>query len=220
VIGLEVHAQVTTNAKLFSGAAAALAAEPNTQVSLVDAAMPGMLPVPNRECIRQAVRTGMAIDAQINKWSVLTARIISTPICRRATRFRSSIIRSWARARWRSMLDEKAGSPRAQDHRHRTHPCRAGCGQADARSAPDHVLCRSQPLGRGADGNRVAAGYAFACRSRGVCEKLRQILRYVGSCDGNMDQGSMRADVNVRCASPAKNLARARRPRTSIRCAS
>ena len=62
VIGLEVHAQVRSNAKLFSGAATAFGAEPNTQVSLVDAAMPGMLPVPNRECIRQAVRTGLAID--------------------------------------------------------------------------------------------------------------------------------------------------------------
>src|SRR3546814_4814501 len=69
VIGLEVHAQVTSNAKLFSGASTAFGAEPNTQVSLIDAAMPGMLPVPNRECIRQAVRTGMAIDAQINTWS-------------------------------------------------------------------------------------------------------------------------------------------------------
>ena len=69
VIGLEVHAQVTSQAKLFSGAATAFGAEPNSQVSLVDAAMPGMLPVPNRECIRQAVRTGMAIGAQINKWS-------------------------------------------------------------------------------------------------------------------------------------------------------
>ena len=69
VIGLEVHAQVTSNAKLFSGAATTFGAEPNTQVSLVDAAMPGMLPVLNRECIRQAVRTGMAIDAQINKVS-------------------------------------------------------------------------------------------------------------------------------------------------------
>ena len=70
VIGLEVHAQVTSNAKLFSGASTAFGAEPNTQVSLVDAAMPGMLPVPNRECIRQAVRTGMAIEAQINAWSL------------------------------------------------------------------------------------------------------------------------------------------------------
>src|SRR6187397_1337803 len=69
VIGLEVHAQVTSKAKLFSGAATEFGAEPNAQVSLVDAAMPGMLPVPNRECIRQAVRTGMAIEAQINVWS-------------------------------------------------------------------------------------------------------------------------------------------------------
>ena len=70
VVGLEVHAQITATAsKLFSGAATAFGAEPNTQVSLVDAAMPGMLPVPNRECIRQAVRTGMALDAKINKWS-------------------------------------------------------------------------------------------------------------------------------------------------------
>ena len=69
VVGLEVHAQVTSNAKLFSGAATKFGAEPNSQVSLVDAAMPGMLPVPNRECIRQAVRTGMAIEAEIHKWS-------------------------------------------------------------------------------------------------------------------------------------------------------
>ena len=69
VIGLEVHAQVTSAAKLFSGASTAFGAEPNTQVSPGDAAMPGMLPVPNRECIRQAVRTGMAIDAQINRYS-------------------------------------------------------------------------------------------------------------------------------------------------------
>ncbi len=70
VVGLEVHAQITATAsKLFSGASTTFGAEPNTQVSLVDAAMPGMLPVPNRECIRQAVRTGMAIDAKINRWS-------------------------------------------------------------------------------------------------------------------------------------------------------
>src|ERR1700750_2189859 len=69
VIGLEVHAQVTSNAKLFSGAATEFGAEPNCQVALVDAAFPGMLPVPNAECIRQAVRTGMALEAKINPWS-------------------------------------------------------------------------------------------------------------------------------------------------------
>ena len=69
VIGLEVHAQVVSNAKLFSGASTEFGAEPNSQVSLIDAAMPGMLPVPNQECIRQAVRTGMALNAKINAWS-------------------------------------------------------------------------------------------------------------------------------------------------------
>ena len=69
VIGLEVHAQVVSKAKLFSGASTEFGAEPNSQVSLIDAAMPGMLPVPNRECIRQAVRTGMALEAKINRWS-------------------------------------------------------------------------------------------------------------------------------------------------------
>ena len=69
VIGLEVHAQITSNAKLFSGSSTAFGAEPNSQVSLVDAAMPGMLPVLNGECVKQAVRTGLAIDAHINRWS-------------------------------------------------------------------------------------------------------------------------------------------------------
>src|SRR3546814_15024484 len=78
VIGLEVHAQVTSNAKLFSGASTAFGAEPNTQVSLVDAAMPGMLPVPNRECIRQAVRTGMAIDAQRSEERRVGKECVST----------------------------------------------------------------------------------------------------------------------------------------------
>ena len=93
VIGLEVHAQVTSNAKLFSGASTEFGAEPNTQVSLVDAAMPGMLPVLNRECIRQAVRTGHG-DWRRRSTSgrVSTGRIISTPTCRRATRSASSTI--------------------------------------------------------------------------------------------------------------------------------
>ena len=69
VVGLEVHAQIVSQSKLFSGAATEFGAEPNSHVSLVDAAMPGMLPMPNRECIRQAVRTGLALDAQINRWS-------------------------------------------------------------------------------------------------------------------------------------------------------
>ena len=99
VVGLEVHAQVVSRSKLFSGAATAFGGEPNAQVSLVDAAMPGMLPVLNRECIRQAVRTGMALGAVINRWSSFDRKIISTPICRRAIRSASSIILWWAKGK-------------------------------------------------------------------------------------------------------------------------
>lgn len=99
VIGMEVHAQVTSESKLFSGASTAFGAEPNSNVSLVDAAMPGMLPVINLECVRQAVRTGIGLNAQINLKSVFDRKIISIPICRRATRFRSSSSRSSVRAR-------------------------------------------------------------------------------------------------------------------------
>jgi aspartyl-tRNA(Asn)/glutamyl-tRNA(Gln) amidotransferase subunit B len=100
VIGMEVHAQVISKSKLFSGASTEFGAEPNANVSLVDAAMPGMLPVINEECVRQAVRTGLGLKAQINN-SIRssTARTISTRTCRRATRSPSSSSRSSARAR-------------------------------------------------------------------------------------------------------------------------
>jgi aspartyl-tRNA(Asn)/glutamyl-tRNA(Gln) amidotransferase subunit B len=91
----------------------------------------------------------------------------------------------------------EGGYSRRQDHRDRAHPRRAGCGQADARSAPDHVLCRPQPLGRGADGDRQPPDMRSPAEAGAYVRKLRAILRYVGSCDGNMEEGSMRADVNV-----------------------
>src|SRR5205823_8440484 len=84
VIGLEIHAQVTSAAKLFSGASTGFGAEPNSHVSLVDAAMPGMLPVINEECVRQAIRTGIGLKAQINHKSVFDRKNYSIPICRRA----------------------------------------------------------------------------------------------------------------------------------------
>ena len=140
VIGLEVHAQVVSNAKLFSGAATAFGAEPNTQVSLVDAAMPGMLPVPNRECIRQAVRTGMALDAVINRWSRFD----------RKNYFYADLPQGYQISQLYHPLVGEAD-------RHGANPCRAGRGQADARPAPDHVLRRPQPVGRRADGDRIAA---------------------------------------------------------------
>ena len=99
VIGMEIHAQVASNAKLFSGASTKVGSEPNSNVAFVDAAMPGMLPVINEFCVEQAVRTGLGLKAQINLNSPLTARITSTPTCRRATRSASFTTPSWAKAK-------------------------------------------------------------------------------------------------------------------------
>ena len=209
VIGLEVHAQVTSNAKLFSGAATAFGAEPNTQVSLVDAAMPGMLPVPNRECIRQAVRTGMAIDAQINRWSRFDRKnyfYADLPQGYQISQLYHPIVGEGQIA---IVLDEKnpdsstkvIGVERIHVEQdagklmHDQHPTssyvdlnRSGVALMEIVSKPD----MRSPAEAGA-----------------YLSKLRTILRYVGSCDGNMDQGSMRADVNVsvrRVGGPGENV--------------
>ena len=133
------------NAKLFSGAATAFGAEPNTQVSLVDAAMPGMLPVPNRECIRQAVRTGMALDAEINRWSRFDRKnyfYADLPQGYQISQLYHPLV---GEGEVEILLDEKDENQRQAD-RHRAHPRRAGRGQADARPASDDELRRPQPL--------------------------------------------------------------------------
>lgn len=197
VIGLEVHAQVTSNAKLFSGAATEFGAEPNSQVSLIDAAMPGMLPVPNRECIRQAVRTGMAIDAQINKWSRFDRKnyfYADLPQGYQISQLYHPIV---GEGQIDIQLDDRTktiGIERIHVEQdagklmHDQHPTmsyvdlnRSGVALMEIVSRPD---MRSP----------AEAGAYLA--------KLRTILRYVGSCDGNMDQGSMRADVNVSVRKP------------------
>ncbi|MDJ0979837.1 MAG: Asp-tRNA(Asn)/Glu-tRNA(Gln) amidotransferase subunit GatB [Erythrobacter sp.] len=202
VIGLEVHAQVTSASKLFSGAATAFGAEPNSQVSLVDAAMPGMLPVPNRECIRQAVRTGMAIEAQINAWSRFDRKnyfYADLPQGYQISQLYHPLVGEG------SLLieaDEKHGIPDdkvigierihveqdAGKLMHDQHPTmsyvdlnRSGVALMEIVSKPD----MRSPAEAGA-----------------YVRKLRSILRYVGSCDGNMEEGSMRADVNVSVRKP------------------
>jgi aspartyl-tRNA(Asn)/glutamyl-tRNA(Gln) amidotransferase subunit B len=204
VIGLEVHAQVTSSAKLFSGASTEFGAEPNAQVSLVDAAMPGMLPVPNRECIRQAVRTGMAVGAQINKWSRFDRKnyfYADLPQGYQISQLYHPLV---GEGSIEVTLDEKdpEGSTKTigierihveQDAgklMHDQHPTmsyvdlnRSGVALMEIVSRPD---MRSP----------AEAGAYLA--------KLRSILRYVGSCDGNMDQGSMRADVNVSVRRPGE----------------
>ncbi|MDF2493172.1 Asp-tRNA(Asn)/Glu-tRNA(Gln) amidotransferase subunit GatB [Sphingomonas sp.] len=197
VIGLEVHAQVTSNAKLFSGAATAFGAEPNTQVSLIDAAMPGMLPVPNRECIRQAVRTGMAIDAQINKWSRFDRKnyfYADLPQGYQISQLYHPLVGEGSIeiedgetvktiGVERIHVEQDAGKLMHDQHPTRSYVDlnRSGVALMEIVSRPD----MRSPSEAGA-----------------YLRKLRAILRYVGSCDGNMEEGSMRADVNVSVRRP------------------
>lgn len=206
VIGLEVHAQITSESKLFSGSSTGFGAEPNSHVSLVDAAMPGMLPVSNRECLRQAVRTGMAINAQINRWSRFDRKnyfYADLPQGYQISQLYHPIV---GEGEIEVTLNEKdPDSPTkkigierihveqdAGKLMHDQHPTmsfvdlnRSGVALMEIVSRPDI----SSPQEAGA-----------------YLKKLRSILRYVGSCDGNMEQGSMRADVNVSVRKPGGEL--------------
>ena len=202
VVGLEVHAQITATAsKLFSGAATAFGAEPNTQVSLVDAAMPGMLPVPNRECIRQAVRTGMAIDAKINRWSRFDRKnyfYADLPQGYQISQLYHPLV---GEGELEILVDEKdEGSAKTigierihveQDAGKLMHDQHATMSYVDLNRCGVALMeIVSRP-----DMRSPAEAGAYL-------RKLRSILRYVGSCDGNMEEGSMRADVNVSVRKP------------------
>ncbi|SFR81601.1 Asp-tRNA(Asn)/Glu-tRNA(Gln) amidotransferase subunit GatB [Sphingomonas jatrophae] len=197
VIGLEVHAQITSNAKLFSGASTAFGAEPNANVSLVDAAMPGMLPVPNRECIRQAVRTGMAIDAQINRWSRFDRKnyfYADLPQGYQISQLYHPIVGEGSLAIQTDAGDKVIGIERIHVEQdagklmHDQHPTRSYVDLNRSGVALMEIVSRP-------DMRSPAEAGAYL-------RKLRAILRYVGSCDGNMEEGSMRADVNVSVRKP------------------
>jgi aspartyl-tRNA(Asn)/glutamyl-tRNA(Gln) amidotransferase subunit B len=197
VIGLEVHAQITSHAKLFSGASTAFGSEPNTNVSLVDAAMPGMLPVPNGECVRQAVRTGLAIDAQIHRWSRFDRKnyfYADLPQGYQISQLYHPIVGEGSLTVEtdeggkiigveRIHIEQDAGKLMHDQHPTMSYVDLNRCGVAlmEIVSKPD----MRSPAEAGA-----------------YVKKLRAILRYVGSCDGNMEQGSMRADVNVSVRKP------------------
>jgi aspartyl-tRNA(Asn)/glutamyl-tRNA(Gln) amidotransferase subunit B len=202
VIGLEVHAQVVSQAKLFSGASTEFGAEPNSQVALVDAAFPGMLPVPNEECIRQAVRTGMALDARINKWSRFDRKnyfYADLPQGYQISQLYHPLVgegeiaveleggASKTIGVERIHVEQDAGKLMHDQHPEHSYVDLNRCGVAlmEIVSRPD---MRSP---------EEAGAYV---------RKLRSILRYVGSCDGNMEQGSMRADVNVSVRKPGDAL--------------
>ncbi|HMA49958.1 MAG TPA: Asp-tRNA(Asn)/Glu-tRNA(Gln) amidotransferase subunit GatB, partial [Magnetospirillaceae bacterium] len=193
VIGLEVHAQVTSKSKLFSGAATSFGAEPNTEVSLVDAAMPGMLPVINAYCVEQAIRTGLGLKAQINKTSVFARKnyfYADLPQGYQISQYDQPIV-----GEGEVILDMKDGSTRtigierlhleqdAGKSLHDQHPQKSFIDLNRAGTALMEIV--SKPDIRSPE---EAAAYVT---------KLRSILRYLGTCDGNMAEGSMRCDVNV-----------------------
>lgn len=193
VIGLEVHAQVISKAKLFSGAATAFGAAPNSQVSLVDAAMPGMLPVINDYCVEQAVKTGLGLKAQINRRSVFDRKnyfYADLPQGYQISQYKDPIVGSGE-----IVLDLPDGSARTvgitrlhleQDAGKSLHDQSPRETFVDLnRSGVALMEIVSEPDLRSPDD---AAAYL---------RKLRSILRYLGTCDGNMEEGSMRCDVNV-----------------------
>jgi aspartyl-tRNA(Asn)/glutamyl-tRNA(Gln) amidotransferase subunit B len=202
VIGMEVHAQVTSNAKLFSGAATTFGAAPNDQVSLVDAAMPGMLPVINSECVRQAVRTGLGLNAKINLKSVFDRKNYFYPDLPQGyqiSQFKQPIVGegqvtvdledgdSIVVGIERLHLEQDAGKSL-----HDQHPSmsfvdlnRSGVALMEIVSKPD---IRSSE------------------QAKAYVAKLRSILRYLGTCDGDMEKGNLRADVNVSVRRPGEPL--------------
>src|SRR6202171_37432 len=202
VIGLEVHAQVTSNAKLFSGASTAFGGEPNSHVSLVDAAMPGMLPVINRYCVEQAVKTGLGLKAKVNNKSVFDRKNYFYPDLPQGyqiSQYKSPVVgggkvtvdladgETIEVGIERLHLEQDAGKSI-----HDLHPTnslvdlhRSGVGLMESVSKPDI---------RSAD------------EARAYLTKLRTILRYLGTCDGDMEKGSLRADVNVSVRKPGGPL--------------
>jgi len=205
VIGLEVHAQVTSKAKLFSGASTEFGAEPNSQVSLVDAAMPGMLPVPNRECIRQAVRTGMAIEAPINKWSRFD----------RKNYFYADLPQGYQISQLYHPLVGEGCLEITPDEKNPEATKTIGIERIHVEQDAGKLMHDQHPAMSYVDLNR--SGVALMeivsrpdmrspAEAGAYVRKLRSILRYVGSCDGNMEEGSMRADVNVSVRKPGGEL--------------
>ncbi len=199
VIGMEIHAQVLSKAKLFSGASAEFGGDPNTHVSLVDAAMPGMLPVINRFCVEQAIRTGLGLKAQINTHSVFDRKNYFYPDLPQGyqiSQYKQPIVgegtvyievdgEAIAVGIERLHLEQDAGKSIHDQHPDYSYVDlnRSGVALMEIVSKPD---MRS------------------AEEAKAYVSKLRTILRYLGTCDGNMEQGSLRADINVSVRRPGE----------------
>ncbi|MBS1052782.1 Asp-tRNA(Asn)/Glu-tRNA(Gln) amidotransferase subunit GatB [Gluconobacter kondonii] len=206
VVGLEVHAQVVSEAKLFSGASAEYGGEPNTHVSLVDAGFPGMLPVLNQECVAQAVRTGLGLEAEINLFSRFDRKnyfYADLPTGYQISQFAHPII-----GKGKVLVDLTDGSTRE------IGVTRLHLEQDAGKSIHDQDPTRSF-----IDLNRAGVALMEIVSEPDIrspeeagayLRKLRQILRYIGTCDGNMEEGSMRADVNVSVRKPGETEYRTR----------
>ncbi len=193
IIGLEVHAQIISRAKLFSGAATHFGAEPNSQVSLVDAAMPGMLPVINRVCVEQAVRTGIGLNARINMHSVFERKnyfYADLPQGYQISQFAEPIVGEGT-----IILDLEGGATRE-----------VGIERLHMEQDAGKSLHDQDPKRSFIDLNRSGVALMEIVSrpdlrspedAGAYLRKLRSILRYLGTCDGNMDEGSMRCDCNV-----------------------
>ena len=216
VIGMEVHAQVTSRAKLFSGASTEFGGEANAHVSLVDAAMPGMLPVLNEECVRQAVRTGLGLHARINLKSVFDRKNYFYPDLPQGyqiSQYKSPIVGEGEVVV--DLADGEAvrvGIERLhleQDAGKSIHDQNPALSLVDLnRSGVALMEIVSKPDLRSAE------------EAKAFLAKMRSILRYLGTCDGDMEKGSLAPTSTSRCASPARRSARAAKSRTSTRSAS
>ncbi len=203
IIGMEVHAQVLSQSKLFSGSSTTFGKAPNANVSLVDAAMPGMLPVINEECVRQAVRTGLGLKAKINKRSIFDRKNYFYPDLPQGyqiSQYKDPIVGegtitiSLGPDKQGNFEDIEIGIERLhleQDAGKLMHDQHPSFSFVDLnRSGVALMEIVSKPDMRSAD------------EAKAYMTKLRTIVRYLGTCDGNMDEGSMRADVNVSVRKP------------------
>src|SRR6201996_4815327 len=202
VLGLEVHAQVASNAKLFSGAAVGFGAGPNEQVSLVDAAMPGMLPVINRYCVEQAVRTGLGLKAKINPWSRFDRKNYFYPDLPQGyqiSQFKDPVV-----GEGEVLVERDDGSTFTvrierlhleQDAGKSIHDLDPNATYVDLNRAGTALMeIVSKPDIRSSE---EAAAYV---------KKVRTIVRYLGTCDGDLEKGNLRADVNVSVRRPGEGL--------------
>ena len=202
VCGLEVHAQVTSQSKLFSGASTGFGAAPNSHVSLVDAAMPGMLPVINAECVAQAVRTGLGLKAQINRRSTFDRKNYFYPDLPQGyqiSQFKSPIVGEG------EVIVDVTPSEQIIVRIERLH-LEQDAGKSLHDQSPTMSFVDLNRSGVALMEIVSKPDIRSADEARAYVTKLRTILRYLGTCDGNMEEGSLRADVNVSVRRPGAEL--------------